>query len=278
MTEDAEEEGGFDEPTAPAWMATFGDLMSLLLTFFVLLMSFASMDVRRYAAVAGSMRDAFGVQKIHPGQLESLSTSVIELSKQESSPFLEVLPMPVRVPERDQSLEKRLEMSVEEQGLERLVEVESSPRGVVVRVPGQLLFESGGAQLLPEALVFLHEIAGLVRALPNRVSVEGHTDDTPAGGAFATNWGLSSARAVATVRHLIEVGKIEPSRLQATGFADTRPHVPNRGDEERESNRRVEIVFLRPPQISTLQQSETAEPERAEPVGNQPESGKGVSE
>ena len=69
------------EPSAPAWMATFGDLMSLLLTFFVLLMSFASMDVRRFAAVVGSMRDAFGVQTRHAGPVESLSTSLIELSE-----------------------------------------------------------------------------------------------------------------------------------------------------------------------------------------------------
>jgi chemotaxis protein MotB len=229
-------------------MATFGDLMSLLLTFFVLLMSFASMDVRRFAAVVGSMRDAFGVQTRHAGPVESLSTSLIELSETESSPFLEVLPMPVRVPEREQALLQRLEMTVAEEGLERLVEVEDTPRGIVVRMPGQLLFDPGSAELRPESLVFLREISELVRGMPHPVAIEGHTDATPAAaGSFESNWSLSSARAVSALRFLVDVGGVEASRLRATGFADTRPLAPNQSPEERALNRRVEIVFLRAP-------------------------------
>jgi chemotaxis protein MotB len=242
------DEGGFEEPTAPGWMATFGDMMSLLLTFFVLLMSFASMDVRRFAAVVGSMRDAFGVQRQHPGLVEGLSTSLVNLSETESSPFLEVLPMPVRVPEREQALLERLEMSVAEQGLERLVNVEDTERGIVVRMPGQLLFAPGSAELRPESLVFLREIADLVRSMPHPVAIEGHTDSTPAApGRFESNWNLSAARAVAALRFLVEVGGIESSRLRATGFADTRPLASNDDPEGRAQNRRVEIVFLRNP-------------------------------
>jgi chemotaxis protein MotB len=245
MEQDTE---GFVEPTAPAWMATFGDLMSLLLTFFVLLMSFASMDVRRFAAVVGSMRDAFGVQKQHAGPVESLSTSLIDFSDTESSPFLEVLPMPVRAPEREQALLQRLEMTVAEEGLERLVEVEDTPRGIVVRMPGQLLFDAGSAELRPESLVFLREISGLVRGMPHPVAIEGHTDATPtAAGAFESNWSLSTARAVSALAFLVEVGGVDASRLRATGFADTRPLAPNQSPEERAKNRRVEIVFLRAP-------------------------------
>ena len=261
MTPETDQDaGGYTEPTAPGWMATFGDLMSLLLTFFVLLMSFASMDVRRFAAVVGSMRDAFGVQQQHPGLVESLSTSLVDLSKTESSPFLEVLPMRVRVPEREQDLLRRLEMTVAEQGLERLVDVEDTERGIVIRMPGQLLFDSGSAELRPESLVFLREISELVRAMPHPVAIEGHTDATPAGvGRFETNWNLSSARAVSALRFLIEVGGIEASRLRATGFAHTRPLAPNRSPEERALNRRVEIVFLRTPHEAAAPAAEASE-------------------
>ncbi len=81
----SDEDEGFQEPTAPAWMATFGDLMSLLLTFFVLLLSFASMDAKRFAEVSGSVRDAFGVQRVYPGKIEVMSDDLISLTNRENS-------------------------------------------------------------------------------------------------------------------------------------------------------------------------------------------------
>lgn len=237
-----EEGGGFDEPTAPAWMATFGDLMSLLLCFFVLLLSFASMDVRRFAAVVGSMRDAFGTQRMHPGTYESLSDSLVRLSDTESSPFLRVIDVPTKIPEREQERKARIEAQLKEMKLQRVVQVETSPDGIVVRLPGEMLFAAGASQLRPSAIVLLREIAELIRATPGRVAVRGHTDATPVGrGAHANNWALSSARAVAALVHLIEVEQIDPNRLRATGFGSTQPIVDASASEQR----RVEFVFLR---------------------------------
>lgn len=233
------------EPTAPAWMATFGDLMSLLLTFFVLLMSFASMDVRRYAAVVGSMRDAFGVQRLHPGHLESLSDSLVRLSDTESTPFVRVIDVPTRIPERDQSLMARIEMTLEAQKLQRVVQVEHTPEGVVVRVPGEMLFDSGSANLRPGAVVFLREIAGLIEQTPGDVDVRGHSDASPIKtGRFRSNWELSTDRAVSAVVHLVEVEGVDEYRLRATGFGATRPLASD--DDDRSADRRVEFVFLHP--------------------------------
>ena len=233
-----------EEPTAPAWMATFGDLMSLLLTFFVLLMSFASMDVRRFAAVVGSMRDAFGSQQVHPGHLESLATSLVRLSDVESTPFLRVIDVPNRSSERNQDLADRLRMTVIGRRLERVVQVEETPRGLVLRVPGRLLFDPGSAALRPESLVFLREIADLVKEMPDEVAIEGHTDSLPGAAGQAANWDLSADRAIAALRFLVEVGGVDPRRLRATGYGATRPLAPNREPEERAQNRRVEFVFL----------------------------------
>ncbi|MEM7409187.1 MAG: flagellar motor protein MotB [Myxococcota bacterium] len=242
MSDDAEE-GGFEEPTAPAWMATFGDLMSLLLTFFVLLMSFASMDVRRFAAVVGSMRDAFGVQKSHPGQMEAVSNSLVQISDTESTPYLKILDFPTRMAERDQSLIDRLKLTLNDQELERLLQIESTPEGVVVRVPGQMLFDPGSAELRPSAVVFLHEIGKLIETTPGSVSIDGHSDPTPTGQSrYGSNWELSTARAVAAVVHLTEVEGIDPDRLRATGYGSSRP-LPNAEDPA--DHRRVEFVFLR---------------------------------
>lgn len=241
----SEEEGGFEEPTAPGWMATFGDLMSLLLTFFVLLMSFASMDERRFAAVVGSMRDAFGVQRLHPGQIEAFSDSIVRLSDRDSTPYMQVIAVPARFIESKQAFAKRLRQTVKQKRLERVVEVEETLNGVVVRIPGGALFEPGAADLSADALVFMHEVAALIESSPGDVSVEGHTDSTPAGGRFASNWDLSAARAVSVLRHLVEVEGVDATRLRATGLADTRPLIAAANPEEMEKNRRVEFVFLR---------------------------------
>jgi len=224
-------------------MATFGDMMSLLLTFFVLLLSFSSMDAKRFFDVAGSMRNAFGIQRLTPGQFEALTESLISLSKDDGSPYLRVLDMRTRFPEKRRKLLRRIRMQIHGKKLERIIEVENSPRGVIVRVPGSLLFRSGSARLRPESLVFLREIAGLIGSTPGEVSIEGHSDTTP-GRTASTNWRLSAERAVAALEYLVEVGGVDPKRLRATGFADTRPLVRSASPEAQQANRRVEFVFL----------------------------------
>jgi len=245
----SDDDDAFEEPSAPAWMATFGDLMSLLLTFFVLLMSFASMDERRFAAVTGSVRDAFGVQRVHPGEIESLSDSIVDLSDSEATPYIEVIdkPMDVRRQERNR-LQARVQAMLRSQRLERVVEIEETARGVVVRVPGQLLFEAGSSQLTLESQIFLREMAEVINGFPDDVAVEGHSDKSPvASGRFRSNFELSAARAVAALDFLAEVGGVDPKRLRATGYGATRP-LPRDvldGAPDTAADRRVEFVFLR---------------------------------
>ena len=258
-----EDGGGFEEPTAPAWMATFGDLMSLLLTFFVLLMSFASMDVRKFAAIAGSMRDAFGVQQIHAGLIESLSDSIVNLSDSEATPMLRVVDLPAALAEREQSLLERLQRAIEARELQRVVTAEKSPRGVVLRMREALLFGPGSADLRPESIVFLRDVASLIEGVPGPISVEGHTDATPNSDQIGSNWGLAADRAVAVVRQLSETEGVETGRLRATAFGDTRPLASNASEEGRAQNRRVEFVFLRTEIELTAKRQRTEQPRPA---------------
>ena len=126
--------------------------------------------------------------------------------------------------------------------LDNLVEVEESDRGVVVRVLGHLLFDPGSTELRPESFVVLTEIAQLVRSLPEHVSIEGHTDDTPASNE-ASNWHLSTGRAISVLDYLVEAHEIDVKRLSVSGYSSTRPIVPNDSADNREVNRRVEFVF-----------------------------------
>lgn len=242
----AEESGG-----APAWMATMADLMSLLLTFFVLLLSFANMDVVKFRVMLGSVQDAFGVQRIHPGDFEARATTPVELSMRESTAMIEAMEpsdqaQPRPAPPMDPGIVRKIEDAANRLDLGRVVEVEQTRRGVVVRVKGQLLFDSGSAQLRAEALVFMDEIARMVKLFPYELSIEGHTDDLPiTTPEFPSNWHLSAGRAISSLRYLSEVGGIDASRLSAAGFADMRPLVPNDSTQNRGVNRRVEFVFLR---------------------------------
>ncbi|MDJ0789983.1 MAG: flagellar motor protein MotB [Myxococcota bacterium] len=241
----SDEDDAFEEPTAPAWMATFGDLMSLLLCFFVLLLSFASMDAKRFAEVNGSMRDAFGVQRIDPGQFEALSDDLISLNDRPQSSSLRVIEMPSRDPSSTKKLASRIKTTLAAKRLDRLVEVDETERGVVVRVPGQMLFSAGSTELRPTSLVFLREIADLMQGTPDLIAIEGHTDAAPSQST-TTNWRISTARAVAALEYLVDVGRVSPDRLRATGFAATRPVASNEDEAGRAKNRRVEFTFLRP--------------------------------
>jgi chemotaxis protein MotB len=234
-------------PGAPAWMATFGDMMSLLVTFFVLLLSFANTNVVKFKMAMGSMKEALGVEYKYVGEHRIRSTSPVELSDRQRAPTLDLTGLPSRMdaPSLEQHIMAELQRVIAGQGLEKIVEVGRGERGVVVRVKGHMLFEGGSDQLHPEAFIFLDEIAKLTRSFPYALSVEGHSDDLQSRSErFPTNWHLSAARAIAALRYLVEVGGIERERISAAGFAETRPLVPNDSARNRAANRRVEFVYF----------------------------------
>ena len=226
------------------------DMMSLLLCFFVLLLSFANTDVVKFRMMLGSVKDAFGVRTQHPGDIEARATSVIELSTRESTPLIDATEQPTE-PSRSQAqaeaeLVDRIQAAISALGIDRMVEVSTDRRGVVVRVKGQMLFESGATELRPEALVFLDEIARMLEVFPYTVGIEGHTDDDPIRSPLIpSNWHLSALRAVATLRYIEETSDVPSHRLSAGGYGSTRPLVPNTTPENKAENRRVEFVFAR---------------------------------
>jgi len=215
------------EEGAPAWVVTFGDMMSLLLTFFVLLLSFSEVDAVKYRALSESLREAFG---IHRGQTvfdNPKETERRETRKGTSGELFDSL------------------KSIIPQAFPGAMPDKRDGQSTVVRVPGTLLFESGRATLKPEMIPSLRKMADLLKSQPQVVlQVEGHTDDVPINTVqFASNWELSAGRAIAVIRFFIDEG-ILPERLSAAGYADSRPLVPNDTPENREVNRRVEFRFV----------------------------------
>lgn len=230
-----EEEGGGEEGGAPAWMATFADLCSLLLTFFVLLLSFAEMDVVEFKAALGSVKHALGVISRRPGTLEGSSPTPINFEDSNASERSEkglpdeLVPIQRLIENRDQS------------GSMKLIVNEDN---IILRAHD--LFRSGNADLSPQDFVQLDIITALVRLYSQPVTIEAHTDDRPIRTeAFPSNWELSAARAAAVARYLELAGSVEPGRLSPTGYASHKPLVPNDSPENRRTNRRVDIILAR---------------------------------
>ena len=119
-------------------------------------------------------------------------------------------------------------------------------QSVKVSVRGNLLFDLGKADLKPEAISFLQQLARIIATNNFQIEVAGHTDNFPVSNpAYPTNWELSSARAARVARYLIQFGKVEPGRFTVLGHSFYQPTVPNDSLANKAKNRRVDITITR---------------------------------
>ena len=233
---------------APAWLATMGDLMSNLLVFFVLMLSFANTDRQIFQQTMESIQTALGIVDVNDARGFDPNTP-IEWPQQSASPRESPgADRASKTPSIDQKIMQQIQQAIARNALSRVVEAEAAERGVVLRVRGKALFKSDSDQLLPVAFVFLDEIVRIAEQFPYELSIEGHTDDGAVDlQRYPTNWHLSTARSIAVLQYMMERGRLDPSRIAVSGYGSTRPLVPNDSPENRAINRRVEFVFKRDP-------------------------------
>jgi chemotaxis protein MotB len=234
---------------APKWMVTFGDLMSLLLCFFVLLLSFSEIDRQKYKQVAGSLAEAFGVQRSTPANETPKGVDMVarDFNQDLVPQFEREEYIPTQADDtRGEELKKQLEVHLK--GLEDQVEVEATGDRTIIRLLGGGSFDSGEATIRPELLPVLGEIGARLRNAPGDIIVAGHTDNVPVRkGPFGTNLKLSIARAAEVAQFLIDISRVDPRRISTMGFGMYRPQQPNDTEEGREQNRRVEIILTHIP-------------------------------
>ena len=210
------------EEGAPAWMATFSDMVTLMLVFFILMYAIASKNVQTFkSAIIGAEAKSIGV-------LEALNAVEVEESLKKLKP------------EQSDDILSGMSDAAEDTDMT----VETSASKIVVRVPGASLFKPGQADLQLEARSLLDAVIKEVNKHPEyKVHIQGHTDDEPISTEkFPTNWELSSSRATAVLRYFVDKGA-EPERMTATGYADTFPLGRNDTAPGRAKNRRVEFVL-----------------------------------
>lgn len=261
-------------PGAPAWMATFSDLMNLLLCFFVMLFSMSTVDEAKLNAIVAAMNNTFsifeaGSTAIGDGilisngvsQLNELgeyinSTGMKADSSIDAEDFKEYENSPEQMAEKleemqleeNEELAESVQEAVQENNIADQVEVNFTSQYVELTMKGNLLFSPGKAEIKGEALEVLDKVAMILeRYGTGTIEIEGHTDNVPMqSGEYASNEELSSARALSVFYYLLDNSFLEPARLKHAGMGQRVPVADNSTEEGRSKNRRVEIRIYNP--------------------------------
>jgi chemotaxis protein MotB len=193
------------------WAVTFGDMMTQILAFFILIVAISVPNLDKFKEAVEQIQSQFK-KKVEPTKYEAV--------------------------------QEKIEKFIVDENLTRDVHLTSDTRGMVLYANGDLFFKSGESELNDEIKYFLDSVYEITKDIPYKILVEGHTDDVPIKTErFPSNWELSSGRASSIVKYFIEKG-VAPVRLSAVGYAEFKPRFP-KTPENRPKNRRVEIIILR---------------------------------
>ena len=253
------------EAGAPLWMASYGDLVTNLLCMFVLLYSFAILDLDKFEKVASSMRSAFSSDSGNLLDEKSGDTmisitpfdnAVTETGEDgEDDEGKEGDDTEIGLSESEKATQRataiaaakvNIEQLVENMGLSENIKIIEEENILIFRVDSILLFDTGSADLKSDAKPVIQKIGFALKELKTDIFVQGHADDRPINTAmFPSNWELSTKRATNVVKFMAESSGINARYLTATGNAEFKPIVPNDSEYNRQKNRRIDIVIAK---------------------------------
>jgi chemotaxis protein MotB len=257
------------------WLVSYADMMTLLMVLFIVLYAISQVDVAKFAALKTGLKAGFGAPvamlsgadnlldvggSVAPdsvnfagtaggnksdsqgnmSQLAVNADAVAKLAKATEKAAVE------KEVENLQEARTKMVAALQKAGLKNKATFQFNERGLVVTIAtDKVLFASGSATLQPTGTSILNALAPTLKALPNQLSIDGHTNSIPIStSAFPSNWELSSDRATGVLRFLHAHDDIPYDRMSATGFADTKPRLPRDDPRALAANRRVEIVVL----------------------------------
>ncbi|NJB67189.1 chemotaxis protein MotB [Desulfobaculum xiamenense] len=218
------------------WITTFADLSLLLLVFFILLFSMSTLNVQKFTDSFLSVRKALGQKE------DKLMTAPV---KSEEAVIMDTVRMQKQLIEAQRKVFSDVRTFITKKGVEGVVGAVLEEGKITLRLPGDVLFESGQVELSEQGRALVATLRDvLVKNVDQQINIVGHSDDVPPSrnSRFKDNWEISSLRAVYVLRYLMQLG-IAQGRLTATGLADLQPIYPNNTAENRAKNRRVELVL-----------------------------------
>ncbi|HCW52440.1 MAG TPA: chemotaxis protein MotB [Clostridium sp.] len=238
MARKKKEEGG--GPTGNEWLGTYSDMVTLLMTLFVLLYSMSSVDEAKVQAIS----QAFSVLS------GKAADSILQYDMyQGSQPIIGGESKVDNGIDQGESAEieamyQNVKKFIEENKLENIIDLAENDKGVVLQLKDSILFESGQADLKADSNEILDKINTIISTIPNSIVIEGHTDNVPIHNEkYKDNWDLSSMRATNVLRYFTEVKHQDPKRFRAAGYGEYKPKVDNSTEENKAQNRRVNILI-----------------------------------
>lgn len=268
----------------PAWMGTYGDMITLLLCFFVLLFSMSSVDVRKFQEALSSFKNQIDVlpggvaltdgERINNGVTQMTDIEIlVQRALEKTEGVVEDDPSKSNEEPTPEELEEMMMAQAEEvaedvaqalaeEGYRDDVNIQYSLNFVKITLPGEALFDSARADIKPEAFPVIDVISELINSTDYsdyNVQIEGHTDDVPINTVqFPSNWELSSARAISIGKYLVEDRGFDPEKMAWSGYGEFRPIAPNDTPENRALNRRVEVkIVLQTEEIDVVDYDES---------------------
>lgn len=250
---------------APAWQCTFADLMNLLLCFFVLLFSMSTVDAQKFQMIAASFSETFsifdaGATAIGDGVLISNGVSQLNELDQYINSTGKTAESDVDANEIDEyekftkmleeeklaaseELAEKIQEAVEDQSLDKDIDITFTSQYVQLTLKGSILFDSGKADLREDAIPVIEKVAMILdRYAESTIEIEGHTDNVPISTSkFTSNDVLSSYRALAMFDYLVQNTSLDPAMLKHSGRGEYVPVADNSTPEGRAKNRRIEI-------------------------------------
>lgn len=214
------------------WLVSYADFVTLMFGFFLILWASASQDPVKFSELAVAFQRAFNT-----GQMVGQSGTGEIVGKGGRMGEITISPI--------QRISETAGELAEQMGLTDDISVGIRKEGLVITLSGSLLFDSGRAELRPEAAEVLSRLANLLEPTQGTIRIEGHTDNIPFyTDGIPSNWELSAYRASAVLRYFTETIGMPAQRFESAGYAETRPLVPNDTRENRAKNRRVEIILM----------------------------------
>ena len=231
-----------ENSSTSGWLTTFNDLVTLLMVFFVLLFTMSTIDTKKMQDFQYALQSGLGI--LEEGKMVSISVKETQLID-DMSHIMAQAESDLQNKGGGTSEGKLADQIRQLMENDLNIQVQHTHHGTRLSFEDQVLFDFGKATINPVGFSFLDTIAGAIKKLPYAVRVEGHTDNIPIQTKrFPSNWELSVARAVNVVKYFAEVSNINPQRLSAVGYGESRPVVANDIRTNRAKNRRVEILLL----------------------------------
>lgn len=223
---------------SPEWMGTYGDLVTLLLCFFIMMFATSSVDSGKYE----KLLEAFNPSILEQTGGSNLITSEESTSNEELN---QLLSEELAYQNELNSLQEQLLEYIASQKLEDSVEVIRDSSSVTLRLNSSLLFNSGDASLKSEAKPYLKSLSKTFDT-DFDIRIEGHTDNLPIKNSkYESNWDLSALRAIHVLDYLVQSCNINSNKLSVAGYGEQRPIADNSTEKGRKQNRRVDIVLLK---------------------------------